>query len=184
MNNGPGLAGRSTGSCRVQSGWVGTRFCRPISTATSRKCAQNECTYVHTSMSAVRREVPAESDSIHPAVVPLNESVLQSARHDRNARHTRRTGGTPPTEPHQRDQTRRRTHARTLLVQVRMQGARPLVAQDVREVAGGLGHAQGVLLLPVVGQGPGERQPPDLADRHSLQAGAEADVVVVVLACS
>ncbi len=55
-----------------------------------------------------------------------------------------------------------------------MEGSGALVAQDVREVAAGLGGARGVLLLPGVGQGPGERQPAELADGHHLEVRREA----------
>jgi hypothetical protein len=48
------------------------------------------------------------------------------------------------------------------------------MAQDVREVAAGLAEAKGVLLLPIVGEGPREREPADLAHRHGVEAGAEA----------
>jgi hypothetical protein len=50
--------------------------------------------------------------------------------------------------------------------------------QHMRQIAAGLGCARGVLLLPVVGERPRERQAADVADGDGFEACPEAVVVV------
>lgn len=87
-----------------------------------------------------------------------------------NLNNPQRPSSPPPPQP-LNPQT---NHPLTLLVQIRMQGAGPLVAQHMREVPAGLAEAEGMLLLPIVGQGPRKRQAADFAHRHGVEAGAEA----------